>query len=433
MSWQTSRGYVSSRERINIIEEIPLIAGYQTSGAIGEYASKDEFPKLALLEEGGYAKDFIFIKDDIVKKAFIVGKSDTTETLDMSSRKHNNSKNELKVPGILAKGVSDGCNNALENLDEKDVLVFWYNGNWCIVKKDNTREEYIPIELAKAVISSGNCSASIIDKLAKVDIKGIDTEYVSSREMAKLMDMEKLLYSKWEYENILHIMLNTDMFNGPYMLKRTGGNIDITFYAEYIINNNKEHIFVPFSGTGINIMGSYTTAIKEGFKKWNVTNPAKSAGEVKGLGDYTIAFKVDIPEINREKKRTSKVTLINTYDPNSNKKQISNVETRGWKINNIGTLTMYSFFEDDQSQNLYSKNQYTFVAAHEFGHLLGIGDAYEENSDGTYKIRQTGEVPIDDIMRGGNNITYNNIEMVFLAALKNQKQEFYDSEAITEV
>ena len=70
------------------------------------------------------------------------------------------------------------------------------------------------------------------------------------------------------------------------------------------------------------------------------------------------------------------------------------------------------------------------VAAHEFGHLLGIGDAYEEN--GVAKIQPTEEVPMEDIMRGGSVITYNHIEIIFLAALKNEKQYFDSSEAITE-
>lgn len=60
---------------------------------------------------------------------------------------------------------------------------------------------------------------------------------------------------------------------------------------------------------------------------------------------------------------------------------ISNVRWRllgGWSRSNPGKVTMYT--SDSRSGIRYTKNQYQWGAAHEFGHLLGVYDAYESNN-----------------------------------------------------
>jgi RHS repeat-associated protein len=69
-----------------------------------------------------------------------------------------------------------------------------------------------------------------------------------------------------------------------------------------------------------------------------------------------------------------------------NKQGVSNVDTGwlgkfGWSRNNPGTVNMY--IGDFGSRPTYSTDEYKFVAAHEFGHTLGVGDVYRSFSGWT--------------------------------------------------
>jgi hypothetical protein len=93
-----------------------------------------------------------------------------------------------------------------------------------------------------------------------------------------------------------------------------------------------------------------------------------------------------------------------------------------WSITNPGRLTLYK-------GNLKTSNNndlvqvYKFVVAHEFGHTLGISDAYER--PGSKAARETPEVPLNEIMRSsGGTINTNTIEMVLEAWSTNQWQCF---------
>ena len=127
MSWQTSKGFVSPQQRIAKIEAVPVLSGYQTSGAIVKYASKYGASSIAVLTEGSFASDFVLEKDDKNKKMLI----DTTIKKDIDKLEEEDTVlKEIQLPeGVLAWGISDGCNEALTQLEEKNVLVFWYNGN----------------------------------------------------------------------------------------------------------------------------------------------------------------------------------------------------------------------------------------------------------------------------------------------------------------
>ena len=72
----------------------------------------------------------------------------------------------------------------------------------------------------------------------------------------------------------------------------------------------------------------------------------------------------------------------------------------------------------------YSEETYMRVAAHEFGHLLGIGDAYQSPA-----ANITPEVPREDIMRiidAGARATVNDIEMCLTAYVSKIYQSFHD-------
>lgn len=441
MSWKTSRAFVSSEERIKRIEGIPLIYGYQTSGANVQFAEKENFPGLGLLTEGGFATDFILIRDNERRRMIIPGvsggaiSSDVSgaDTTDAQRRVHGSSNNS--VQGILAHGVSNGLKAKLNEHNDTDVFVFWYNGNWNIVKKDNTREGYIPVDLAQRVITSGGFQASdILPKLNKKILKHTDYESVSSEDMARLMGMKDELYSRWEFEGVLHIMLNTHMKDGHYLFKRWNDGIEIKFNIDWeSVTEGK----IPVRNIGMDytVKGQYHKAIIEGFERWGNGSFSKLPNSPSNLGVDTINVSVKIIKQDRNKRSTNVINVINLYDEYTKTKQVSNVNIgSGWRINNVGKMTMYNFFEQPKDNGEYysgyNKEGYVNVACHEFGHLVGLGDAYGADNSGNSLTTQAKELTSGSIMWAGSSITYIEIEMIFLAALKNEMQFFNNAMGI---
>lgn len=127
------------------------------------------------------------------------------------------------------------------------------------------------------------------------------------------------------------------------------------------------------------------------------------------------------------------ISIINSFDTGKKDKQAPNVDSPNWKINDIGIMTMYNFHTD--SNHPYDSIEYKKAAGHEFGHLIGLSHAYEPNKDSKTPTEDTDEVTAeDDIMWFGSKVSFNDMEMVFLAALYNEKQYFNGpniSEAIT--
>jgi len=413
LSWQTSKAFVSAKERIERIESIAPVKGIQTSGAISRYITKEDFPQLAGLTEGGFAVDIHLIMDHDNEKAMIFGVPGAGEA---SGNRDYLSDSGVYASGVLASGVSDGSAAALASLDDNDVIIFWYNGIWNIIKNVQGKEEYIPADLARSVIAStGENVERIMGKLSSEVLPGTDYESVDSRQIAKLLGMEEALYSRWSNEGVINIMLNTHMKDGPYQLKRTGQNIRITMYRQFSNQSSGTVKAIP----GIEGNAAYYKCIDEGFKKWSGNYQASTYanfGDDKSV-DVTV---VTLDAANN--KIPADVIIINSIDDGAHLSKVALPYGAYWKINNIGKMTIYNH---EYIRN-YSREEYINIASHEFGHLVGVGDAYGNPYEDN--VGNNDETPGEDIMRGGGYISENDIEMVFLAALKNQKQYFYNDE-----
>jgi len=112
-----------------------------------------------------------------------------------------------------------------------------------------------------------------------------------------------------------------------------------------------------------------------------------------------------------------------------------------WSIRNASSFTLYDTYSNGV---LVSAQNFGDTAAHEFGHVLGLGDAYNAGyrggssmaiQDGFYAPRYytvedrygkpyTVEVPNDDIMIGGKNVTSNDVRMVLDAWTQGEVQYF---------
>lgn len=100
----------------------------------------------------------------------------------------------------------------------------------------------------------------------------------------------------------------------------------------------------------------------------------------------------------------------------------STIDTDDWRINNVGSIDMVIGLSKDI-------NKFVCEVAHEFGHILGLGDAYEKGF--TPEPIRTLEVNYFDIMRSwdvrksyGSKVTANDVEMVWEAWKRNAMQYF---------
>ena len=102
-------------------------------------------------------------------------------------------------------------------------------------------------------------------------------------------------------------------------------------------------------------------------------------------------------------------------------------ERTNWSIKNPGTVHLYNRYKEET----YSLDKYRQMAAHEFGHVLGIGDAYNTwyrggtfpNQDGYYAPedsivyyndeRYEVWTPDDDMMITNQKVSANDIRMVW--------------------
>lgn len=98
------------------------------------------------------------------------------------------------------------------------------------------------------------------------------------------------------------------------------------------------------------------------------------------------------------------------------------VDSDDWRINNVGDIVIYL-------NHTSSLKNFINIAAHEFGHVLGINDAYQKGV--ASNPTATSEVPDKDIMRSITYATFydpivtpNDIEMAWEAWKKNSMQNF---------
>ena len=97
----------------------------------------------------------------------------------------------------------------------------------------------------------------------------------------------------------------------------------------------------------------------------------------------------------------------------------------GWSITDVGKITMYN--SDQRSTNPYTELQYAATVAHEFGHTLGLGDAYPGANNGKVLVNNAeisdGTFGISGSIMFRNGLVYSNdIEMVLEAFSTNEWQ-----------
>lgn len=100
---------------------------------------------------------------------------------------------------------------------------------------------------------------------------------------------------------------------------------------------------------------------------------------------YNTSVKVDGTDNNTYSGLRENVNVKTyTWNSDSSKKQVSHVKYGpfGWSPNNVGDVKMYSgYSKKGKDGEAYSEYDYRIVAAHEAGHIFGIGDGYRDGYD----------------------------------------------------
>lgn len=169
---------------------------------------------------------------------------------------------------------------------------------------------------------------------------------------------------------------------------------------------------------------TYAEVIEEGIEsRWTSTLYGSDYDFVKGMKINVVTDVVPVECIDNRKYMTLEV--INSSDGIPNTQFYPE-----WSTYNVGKISMYK--KDERNQDEYNYQKYQSTIAHEFGHTLGIGDAYLENDYGK-KLDTNGEISpgkfwgIDGNIMYHNGIVYaNDIEMVLEAYTNNCYQYYLD-------
>lgn len=233
------------------------------------------------------------------------------------------------------------------------------------------------------------------------------------------------LFSQWiEYSDGYTVgkisVYNTKMEYSGVRIKRWYNEITIDIYVNYIYEGDE--------GISLDVTWSdFPDCVKKGVLMWQgryLSNYYDSFGI-----DTEVQVTINIHEKNSGENYHSNQNFVDVHFMNEMGRSYMAtspgciygfpmpVPGYTWGIDNVGHIHAYPGMEES-----YSRTKFIEMIGHEFGHILGLGDAYEE------KGRKTGtsgdDVPIFDIMRDGDRVTSNDIEMLLLAWKENEKQHF---------
>jgi len=298
------------------------------------------------------------------------------------------------------------------------------------------------IQLAKAL----GCSVSY-DNNGRITIKAgsyytfssnmqIDGQYVVPIiEVARGAGYGDTI-SWWEDGSTYNILIQPDMWNAPIKVTRAGDQINIAAYINFTGDWN-----VTPSGYSGSLAEVFATGIAE---QWG---GKKSATSYESFGNYssvTVNVSVYAKQVtssgawmqhNSGNQNYYEVNIIN--NPGSkNENHVPHMDTSffglaNWSYTKPGKITMY--LRDGRNPDDYSETQFKQVSSHEFGHIMGVGDAYGYPvgaSNAIMKKYQYRPVSIANgetetsIMHGWQVANANDVEMVLEAYRTNKWQDF---------
>ena len=258
--------------------------------------------------------------------------------------------------------------------------------------------------------------------------------YIQVRAFAeKLGYGDVISYWNVEGQDVTEVLIQREMVNDGIVVTREGDTLLVKAYIKFE-GNAKDSVI---GNSGI----TYAEAAAMGIKQyWNVT---QTKTEFDDFGIYnSMHIKVEIyspaPSSNdawikseEEDSRRYLSFRINDEQKRSNTGRMTITKSEPYKIpvfreeNYINGFTYnpYRGVNGTIEYKKYTLGDFQWMAAHEFGHSLGLRDAYQDNS----KLSYNEEVKYRSIMASqGGVVTANDIEMLMLARALNDMQSYFD-------
>ena len=217
----------------------------------------------------------------------------------------------------------------------------------------------------------------------------------------------------WWNDNGIHVLVNTDLKNAPVKVIREGNNFTITAYIEFA--GNAADLFPGESAI------TYMDVVKYGIENyWSTPNIGASTSDDFNGNSITVKTNV-IVKNSYQSYGSQKFVLFDIASITTSGTNRMYGGGSGWSVVGDKSVYLYPMYAS-------TMDEFMRIAGHEFGHVLGISDAYVL-ADTFY----TNEVPIEDFMRYANKtylspnlpyVTANDIEMMWEAYRTNTWQSF---------
>ena len=199
--------------------------------------------------------------------------------------------------------------------------------------------------------------------------------------------------SWWNDSLGMHVTVNEDLKNAPVKMIRSGNEIKITGYVVFTGR---------YEDTYSNTSTSYAQLAIDGMEHfWS----SSTNGETYTINGQTVTVETKLYDITNDPSSHAYFTIdIQNNDPGRN--SWGHADVGGWSISSVKTVHLYKqYFVDDYAAlgvapyEYFSEDYFRRIAAHEFGHILGIDDAYPGGNRPDAGPDELKLVSYDDMMR----------------------------------
>ena len=237
--------------------------------------------------------------------------------------------------------------------------------------------------------------------------------------------------SLWEGKNGYNILVQPDMVDAPVQVTRMKDQINIKAYLDFTGDWNTTHV-----GYGASLAELFTEGVT---KQWSGSPTLTSHDDFGIYSGITVNVSVFAKQTSNNGTWIQDTTHANYQEVNftnnpgsSTPNQYPFVGGGSWSYLSTGVLFM--FVRDSRNTSDYSKVKFKEVSGHEFGHIMGLGDAYGWmpgdpvqkviSSDNRSRTPKSIETDSSAMQEHNPPANANDVEMVLEAYRTNQKQHF---------
>lgn len=202
--------------------------------------------------------------------------------------------------------------------------------------------------------------------------------------------------------------------NNATIIKIKDNNIYINTQIRF---NNGDEIFPDKNLT-------YGQVTKEGIEQcWTTELDGSEYDFVKGM-KIKITTEADVVQNESSNRKHIDINISTSSGTPHTKTSLFT----SWSTDNVGNIWLYhQDNREEKNYQVYDYDNFKRIAAHEFGHTLGIGDAYFKNEDeGGRKLTSNNEIQTGNIMfeSGKNHVSCNEVELMLEAFVTNEWQAY---------